>query len=47
MLKRVARLENSARNLLNKALQAHGQRGELPILATRLKQTMLLTGSGF
>src|SRR5512139_313340 len=27
-----------ARNLLVKALQAHGQRGEFPVLATRLKQ---------
>jgi uncharacterized LabA/DUF88 family protein len=31
-----------SRNLLVRALQAHGQRGELPVLATRLKQTMLL-----
>ncbi len=36
-----------ARSLLVKALQAHGQRGELPILATRLKQTMLLMDPAF
>ena len=36
-----------ARSLLTKALQAHGQRGELPILATRLKQTMLLMDPAF
>jgi uncharacterized LabA/DUF88 family protein len=36
-----------ARSLLIKALQAHGQRGELPILATRLKQTMLLMDPTF
>jgi uncharacterized LabA/DUF88 family protein len=36
-----------ARSLLIKALQAHGQRGELPILATRLKQTMLLMDPAF
>jgi uncharacterized LabA/DUF88 family protein len=36
-----------ARSLLIKALQANGQRGELPILATRLKQTMLLMDSTF
>ena len=36
-----------ARNLLLKAIQAHGQRGELPILATRLKQTMLLMDPAF
>jgi uncharacterized protein (TIGR00288 family) len=36
-----------ARSLLSKALQAHGQRGELPILATRLKQTMLLMDPAF
>jgi hypothetical protein len=36
-----------AHNLLVKALQAHGQRGELPILATRLKQTMLLMDPTF
>lgn len=37
----------SARGLLVKALQAHGQRGEVPILATRLKQTMLLMDPAF
>lgn len=36
-----------ARDLLAKALQAHGQRGELPVLATRLKQTMLLMDPSF
>jgi hypothetical protein len=36
-----------ARSLLTKALQAHGQRGELPVLATRLKQTMLLMDPAF
>jgi uncharacterized LabA/DUF88 family protein len=36
-----------ARNLLEKALKAHGQRGDLPVLATRLKQTMLLMDPAF
>jgi len=36
-----------ARSLLGKALQVHGQRGEIPILATRLKQTMLLMDPAF
>lgn len=36
-----------ARSLLTKALQAHGQRGEVPVLATRLKQTMLLMDPAF
>jgi uncharacterized LabA/DUF88 family protein len=36
-----------ARGLLGKALLAHGQRGEVPILATRLKQTMLLMDPAF
>lgn len=36
-----------ARSLLSKALAAHGQRGDLPILATRLKQTMLLMDPAF
>ncbi len=36
-----------ARNLLTRALQAHGQRGEVPVLATRLKQTMLLMDPAF
>jgi len=35
------------RNLLSKAMQAHGQRGDVPILATRLKQTMLLMDPAF
>jgi hypothetical protein len=38
---------DEARILLGKALQAHGQRGELPILATRLKQTMLMMDPTF
>lgn len=38
---------DEARILLVKALQAHGQRGELPILATRLKQTMLMMDPTF
>ena len=42
-----SREQEVARNLLIKALQAHGQRGELPILATRLKQTMLLMDPAF
>jgi uncharacterized LabA/DUF88 family protein len=37
----------SARALLLKATQAHGARGELPVLATRLKQTMLLMDPAF
>ncbi len=37
----------TARGLLVKALQAHGQRGEVPVLATRLKQTMLLMDPAF
>jgi uncharacterized LabA/DUF88 family protein len=36
-----------ARNLLEKALKAHGQRGDLPVLATKLKQTMLLMDPAF
>jgi uncharacterized LabA/DUF88 family protein len=36
-----------ARSLLTKALQAHGQRGDVPVLATRLKQTMLLMDPAF
>ena len=36
-----------ARSLVSKALQAHGQRGEVPVLATRLKQTMLSIDSAF
>lgn len=38
---------DSARSLLTKALTAHGQRGEVPVLATRLKQTMLLMDPAF
>ena len=36
-----------ARSTLRKALQAHGQRGEFPVLAARLKQTMLLMHPAF
>ena len=36
-----------ARALLSKALQAHAQRGDVPLLATRLKQTMLLLDPAF
>jgi len=36
-----------AKTLITKALQVHGQRGELPVLATRLKQTMLLLDPAF
>lgn len=36
-----------ARGLLTKAIQAHGQRGDTPVLATRLKQTMLLMDPAF
>ena len=36
-----------ARNILNRSLQVHGQRGEIPVLATRLKQTMLLMDPAF
>lgn len=35
------------RNLLVKALQAHEQRGDVPVLATRLKQTMLMMDPAF
>lgn len=37
----------TARNLLSKALNVHAQRGELPVLASKLKQTMLLMDSAF
>ncbi|MCI0518649.1 MAG: NYN domain-containing protein [Chloroflexi bacterium] len=37
----------TARNTLRKALHAHGQRGEFPVLASRLKQTMLQMDSAF
>jgi len=36
-----------ARNLLKKALHAFGRRGDLPVLATQLKQTMLLMNPAF
>lgn len=39
--------QETARSLLNKALQAHGQRGEAPVLASRLKSTMLSMDSTF
>ncbi|MGH2522185.1 MAG: NYN domain-containing protein [Anaerolineales bacterium] len=35
------------RNLLRKALQAHVQRGEVPVLAAKLKHTMLLMDPAF
>lgn len=37
----------AARNLLLKALRIHGQRGELPVLATNLKQAMLMLEPAF
>ena len=37
----------AARSLLAKAIQAHGQRGEVPILASKVKQTMLSMDSTF
>jgi hypothetical protein len=37
----------TARTLLTKGLQAHGQRGEVPVLAAKLKQTMLSMDSTF
>lgn len=37
----------SARQLLTKALRVHAQRGELPIVAAELKQTMLMMDSAF
>jgi hypothetical protein len=36
-----------ARSTLLKGLQAHGQRGEVPVLAAKLKQTMLLMDPAF
>lgn len=36
-----------ARSTLIKGLQAHGQRGEIPVLAAKLKQTMLLMDPAF
>ncbi len=38
---------DEARRLLERALQAHGQRGDLPVLASRLKQTMLSFSPAF
>ena len=38
---------DTARSLLRKALHVHGQRGDIPVLATRLKQTMLLMDPAF
>lgn len=37
----------AARNLLAKAIQAHGQRGEVPVHAAKVKQTMLSMDSTF
>lgn len=37
----------TARTLLSKALRIHAQRGELPILAAKLKRTMLLMDPAF
>jgi NYN domain len=37
----------AARKVLLKAVQAHGQRGEVPVLAAKLKQTMLLIDPTF
>jgi uncharacterized LabA/DUF88 family protein len=37
----------TARQLMEKALRIHGQRGELPLLASKLKQTMLLMDPAF
>jgi hypothetical protein len=37
----------AARKLLLKALQAHGHRGDVPVLAAKLKQTMLLIDPAF
>ena len=39
--------QDAARSLLIKGLQAHGQRGEVPVLAAKLKQTMLSMDSTF
>ncbi len=39
--------QEEARRLLQRALLAHGQRGELPVLAAKLKQTMLSMDSTF
>ena len=37
----------AARQLLLKALRVHSQRNELPVLAAKLKQTMLMLDSSF
>ncbi|MEZ4870112.1 MAG: NYN domain-containing protein [Caldilineaceae bacterium] len=37
----------AARNLMLKALRIHSQRGEVPVLATTLKQSMLMLDSAF
>lgn len=37
----------AARRLLLRALQVHGQRGEVPVLASKLKQTLLLMDPTF
>lgn len=37
----------TARNLMEKALRVHEQRGELPVFAAKLKQTMLLMDPAF
>ncbi len=37
----------TARSLMEKSLRVHGQRGELPVLAAKLKQTMLLMDPAF
>ncbi len=37
----------AARSLLIKVLRTHGQRGELPVLATNLKQSMLMLDPAF
>jgi len=39
--------QEQARSTLQKALQAHGKRGELPVLAAKFKQTMLLMDPAF
>lgn len=44
---RTANTNGVARELLAKALNVHAQRGELPVLAAKLKQTMLLMDSAF
>jgi hypothetical protein len=44
---RIATEREDARSTLSKAIQAHGQRGEVPVLAAKLKQTMLLMNPAF